>query len=143
MAGAEELTETEQLLVMAAAIHNLGPGTDLSTANAGLVVGQALQWAGLMEGEVGKAWKNPGMEYHPAIVHVYGALIRMIHRADAEIPPERPGATLFEGGGNFGTPERPAAFPHFTSCRLTVDGEMIAQQLLKKHPGYLRSPRRV
>jgi len=40
----EILTPTERLLLMAAAVHGLGPNTDLSRANTAKVIGQALQW---------------------------------------------------------------------------------------------------
>jgi hypothetical protein len=144
MTDAGALTDLERLLLIAAAVHGLGPQTSLSHANADRVVGQALEWAGLMEGEVRQAWENPGLEYHPAIVRVYGALIRMahqMHRPGPGRPPERPGEVLFEASGNLGTAEKPVAFPHFTSCRLTVHGEQVAQGLLLQHPEYRESPR--
>jgi hypothetical protein len=136
------LTEIERLLLMAAAIHGLGPKTNLSVANADRVVGQVLEWAGLMDAEVREAWENPGMEYRPAIIRVYGALIRMthqMHRGGSGRPPAKPGEVLFEGGGNFGTADDPQAFPHFTSCRLTARGEQLARQLLEQYPDYGKS----
>jgi hypothetical protein len=136
------LSEVERLLLMAAAVHGLGPKTDLTFANTNKVVGQALEWAGLLVGEVRAAWENPGREYRPAIVQVYGALIRMarqIHRVGPGRPPERPGEPLFEASGNVGTAAKPQAFPHFTSCRLTARGEPVAQELLARNPAYARS----
>jgi hypothetical protein len=137
MADVDTLTEIEQLLLVAAAVHGLGPQTNLNIANADKVVGQALEWAGLMGEESREAWEQ--IEYRPAIVQVYGALIRMTHQilqVGPGRPPARPGEALFEGGGNFGTADAPQAFPHFTSCRLSVRGEQLARQLLEQHPEY-------
>lgn len=130
------LIEMERLLVMAAAVHGLGPNTPL-TANAAKVVRQALQWAGLMNDEVREAWSR--LEYHPAILDCYGTLIRMIRQFlqnDRILPPERLGEALFEGAGNFGTPREPRAFPDFTSCHLTEYGELVAKELLEQYPEY-------
>ncbi len=137
MKDAVPLTEMEELLIMAAAVHGLGPNTRL-TANAAKVVGQALEWAGRMEGEVRKAWLS--IEGHPAIDECYAVLIRMIRqllRNGVHRPPERPGDALFEGAGNFGSALHPPALPHFTSCRLTERGVSIARDLLRRHPEYL------
>jgi hypothetical protein len=142
MVDRNTMTEIDQLILMAAYVHGLGPNTNLSYANADRVVGQALEWAGLMDDEVRAAWENPGVAYHPAIVRVYGALIRMthqIHRVGPGMPPERPGEVLFEGAGNLGTPDQPHAFPHFTSCRLSARGEQVACELLEQHPEYRRN----
>src|SRR5262245_58466925 len=128
MVDPSSFSELEQLLLMAAVVHGLDSSTDLDYANASRVVGQALEWAGLMDEEVRAAWEDPGTEYHPVISRCYATLIRMIRRVDAGTPPERPGEALFEGSGNFGTPEKPHAYPHFTSCRLTLAGERIARQ---------------
>ena len=46
MDDSDRLTETERQLLMAAAVHGLGPGTDLSRANTARVVNQVLQWRG-------------------------------------------------------------------------------------------------
>ena len=48
----ETLTETERLLLMAAAIHDLGPATDLGRANSARVVNQVLRWRGLSAEEI-------------------------------------------------------------------------------------------
>jgi hypothetical protein len=126
MQDADSLTEMHRLLLMAAAAQGLGPDTNLGYANSARVVGQALRWAGLFDKEVQDAWN--AMEYHPAIKRCYGALIEMIRQPREE--------TLFEGGGNLGTPRAPRAFPHFTSCRLTPRGEQVARDLLERYPQY-------
>jgi hypothetical protein len=128
---------------MAAAVHGLGPNTDLTRANTAKVVGQALRWAGLVDDELREAWD--AMEDHPAIDQVYGALIRMTlqtQRVGPGRPPERPGEVLFEGSGNWGQPgdpECPPAFPHFNSCRLTARGEQLARELLERYPQYRKT----
>ena len=46
---------------------------------------------------------------------------------------ERPGEPLFEGGGNWGEPgnaNRPPAWPHFNSCRLTAAGSSRATRIM-------------
>jgi len=134
-----QLTEMEELLVMAAGVHGLGPSTELR-ANAAKVVGQALQWAGVMKGVVREAWEN--MEDDPAIEECYGVLIRMLRQLlqhGMQKPPERPGEVLFEGAGNFGSSEGPPAQPYFTFCRLTAYGESVAEVLLQRHPEYRKS----
>ena len=45
----ESLTETERLLLMAAAVQDLGPQTDLHGANTVKAVAQVLRWRGLSE----------------------------------------------------------------------------------------------
>jgi hypothetical protein len=136
----EEFTEIERLLLMAAEVHGAGPEKDLRYANCGKVVGQTLEWAGLVDEAVRDNWNSAGSDdYHPTIRRVYGALIRMVSvvRRDGGLSPaERPGPALFEGGGNLGTSEKPRAFPHFTSCRLTEEGARIARQLLLENPMY-------
>jgi hypothetical protein len=127
------LTEMDRLLLMAAAVHGLGSSTDLRRANAAKVVGQALVWAGLVDDEVREAWRS--LEGHPAIDQCYEALIRMIRRLDAAWAND-PTQPLFEGMGNFGSREDPPAYPHFTSCRLTLGGEQLARELLEQHPEY-------
>ena len=126
------LTRMEELLLMAAAVHGLGPDTNLHHANAAKVVGQALEWSGLMDEIVRHQWND--FESHPAIDAYYGSLIRMIRQIlpNEVLPPLRPGEALFEGGGNFGTPDDPPAYAHFTSCRLTVFGDSIARGLLEQ-----------
>lgn len=138
----ETLTETERLLLMAAAVHELGPAADLSRANTNRVVDQVLQWRGLSTEEIRDGW----WEQECGTVHaeVYNALVRMthqIHRVGAGRVPERPGVPLFEGSGDWGIPgdpSRPACLPYFNSCRLTSEGERIAEELLKRRPGYCR-----
>jgi hypothetical protein len=122
-----EINEMKRLLLMAAAVHQLGPGTRLNTANCAKVVWQALSWAGLVNDEVRTAWNE--LEYHPAILECYRTLIGMIRHAPAA-------EALFEGNGNFGSVECPRAFPLFTACRLTPLGESIAEQLLSQRPEY-------
>jgi hypothetical protein len=136
----ETLTETERLLLMAAAVQGMGPDTDLDYANTARVVNQALRWRGLSAEEVRRGWRD--RECDPAHEDIYNALIRMTHQTQSVGPgraPERPGAPLFEGGGNWGVPgdpNRPACWPQYNSCRLTTLGERVAQQLLARHPEY-------
>src|SRR5436190_12285719 len=82
----EPNVSSRDLLLMAAAVHELGPGTNLSYANTAKAMRQALHWAGLLRG-----W-----------------------------------------GGPWG----PRASAHFTSCRLTERGWLLANQLLERHPCY-------
>jgi hypothetical protein len=131
----------ERMLLMAAAAHGLNPQTDLQYANCGKVVGQVLEWAGLVDEAVRENWNSAGgvSDYHPTIRRIYGDLIRMLSRPTREggwKPPPRAGVALFEGSGNFGTSDNPMAFPHFTSCRLTEEGERIARKLLEQNPQY-------
>jgi hypothetical protein len=117
---------------MAAVVNGLGPATDLGFANSAKVVGQTLRWAELVDEDVVSSWVH--WEYCPAILGCYGALIAMIqHQPTNE--------ALFEGRGNFGTPQDPVQFPHFTSCRLTALGERLARELLGRHPEYVHTPR--
>ncbi len=44
MVGADDLTEVEQQLLMAAAVQGLGPTTDISRANTVRIVHQVLRW---------------------------------------------------------------------------------------------------
>jgi hypothetical protein len=143
MSGAGSLTEVEQQLLMAAAVHGLGPATDLGFANTAQVVNQVLRWRGLTAAQVNVGWRERDCDReHDA---VYAALVRMTHqecRDGTFRPGERPGPALFEGGGNWGVPgdpDRPACWPHFNSCRLTTEGERLAHLLLERHPEYRES----
>jgi hypothetical protein len=145
----ETLTETERLLLMAAAVHGLGPGTDLSRANTARVVNQALLWLGVSPEEIRRGWEElethkqgEQLENHPGSEAFYAALVRMTHqllRGGPGRAPERAGPALFEGSGNWGVPGDPgcpASSPYFNSCRLTARGEQIARELLVRHPEY-------
>jgi|GEM_PF-6774912 len=90
------LTETERLLLMAAAVHDLGPDTDLAYANTARVVDQALRWRGLSVEEIRNGWREP--ESHPINEEVYNVLIRMTHQV------------LF--GDNYLSPLATIIFPH-------------------------------
>jgi hypothetical protein len=143
MNGAGHLTEIEQQLLMAAAVHRLGPTTDLGRANTARVVNQVLRWRGLTAEQVNAGWRDEDCD--PEHDAVYAALVRMTHQAcrDGNFrPSERPGPALFEGGGNWGVPgdpDYPACWPHFNSCRLTAEGERLARWLLEQHPEYRSS----
>jgi hypothetical protein len=136
----ETLTEVEGLLLMAAAVHGMGPASDLSRANTERVVNQVLRWRGLSAEEIRDGWMEQGCG--PIHEEIYSALIRMTcetARAGLGRPSARPGAPLFEGGGNWGVPADPncpACMPQFNSCRLTAEGERLAQDLLAWHPEY-------
>jgi hypothetical protein len=140
----ETLTETEQLLLMAAAVHGMGPRTNLSYANTARVVDQVLRWRGLSAEEINNGWRQP--ECDPVHEEVYSALILMTHQKHSVGPgraPGRPGVPLFEGGGNWGVPgdpSRPACWPQYNSCRLTAEGERVARELLERHPEYRNNP---
>jgi len=112
---------------MAAAVHGLGPSTDLSTANTAKVMRQALHWAGLLHGEVEECFE--GYDECPPVAEFYDALVSMM-------PWSNPDVVLFEGGGNWGGPGKPRAAAHFTSCRLTERGWVRAQELLERHEAY-------
>lgn len=132
------LTEIEEQLLMAAAVHGLGPDTDLGRANTARIVNQVLAWRGLSEEQVRSGWRDEDCD--ASHDEIYSALIRMAHQVHREGPgrtPERPGPALFEGGGNWGVPgnpDFPACWPHYNSCRLTAEGERLARLLLAGHP---------
>src|SRR5260370_9205107 len=90
-----------------------------------------------MDEEVQEAWQN--LEDHAAIKRSYAVLMRMTRQLlqnGVQKPPKRPGDALFEGAENFGSPEDPLAFPHFTSCRLTECGVSVALSRVLHHPDY-------
>jgi hypothetical protein len=118
------LTENQKLVLMAAAVHGLGPETDLMYANARRVVRQALVWQGYWDQELDAVW-NP-YDGSPALEAVYGALLSLI----------KMGEPLFEGAGNLGSDSLPSAFPDFVSCRLTTRGQAMAEQLLAEQPRF-------
>jgi hypothetical protein len=121
----------EKLLLMAAAVRGLGPEADISRVTTPKVVLTAVKWAGLDSDEVSRQWNS--IEWHDSLDEVYEPLIRLVH------PPEGGEESLFEGGGNWGVPgdpDRPAADPHFNSCRLTPRGMRLALALLALHPEY-------
>jgi hypothetical protein len=132
------LNEMEQLLLMAAAVQGLTPDSTLHFANTAKVVRQVLHWTGSFSEEVIKAWNSD--EENPTIDLVYGTLIRMTQPINnPKRLPERDGEVLFEGGGNWGdpgNPDHPPAAPHFNSCRLTIHGWNLANNLLIEHPEY-------
>ena len=137
MSDDDGFTEVERLLLMAAAIHDLGPQTSLRFANGRNVVGQALVWAGHLDDELRESWQSS--ECDGEIKTFYGALIRMTQqmlRSGTVRAPIRPGAVLFEGSGNLGTPDDPGSFPFFTAFRLTEHGAKVASLLLEQHPQY-------
>ncbi len=136
MADSETLTVTEQLLLLAAAAHGLGPNADLNHANTTRVIDQVLRWRGLTEGEIQRGWQESGD--HPVHDEVYGTLIRMTFQLPNRAQ-ERLGVPLFVGAGNWGGPSGsgyPACAPQFNSCRLTEEGVRIARQLLVQRPEY-------
>ena len=130
MDNKETLTETERLLLMAAAVQRLGPNTDLDRANTARVVDQVLRWICLGAEEISRGWEEPAIG--PIHREVYNVLIRMTYQMPNRAP-ERPGTPLFEGNGNWGVPGdpiRPACLPQYNSCRLTAEGEQLASELL-------------
>jgi hypothetical protein len=140
MGNADDLTEVEQQLLMAAEVHGLGPTTELGRAKTARVVNQVLHWRGLSDEQINSGWRDEDCD--PEHDAVYGALVRMTwqQRRDGSFrAPERPGPALFQGGGNWGVPgdpSKPACWPHFNSCRLTAEGERLARELLACHPEY-------
>lgn len=137
MGSASDLTEVEKQLLMAAVVHDLRPATDLSQANSVRIVNQVLQWCGLSAEQIDSGWRVSDCD--PEHETVYAALVRMTHQKcrDGNLrPAERPGPALFEGGGNWGVTgdtNRPACWPHYNSCRLTIEGERLALLLLEQH----------
>lgn len=124
----ESLTEIERQLLMAAALQGLGPHTDLGFANTVKVLVQVLRWRGLSDEEIGRLWDD-GVKVE-IDDEVYPVLIRMVRQT---------AAPLFEGGGNWGglgEPDRPPSWPDYNSCRLTVRGHEIANDLLARYPEY-------
>ena len=137
------LTETESLLLMAAAVQGLGPRTNLIYANSARVVHQVLKWRGLSEDQLWSGWGERDCD--PQHEQVFRALVRMVQmklRGGSWRPAERPGVALFEGGGNWGVPgdsSHPPSWPLFNSCRQTAEGKKLARKLLKEHPEYRKS----
>ena len=123
----EPTLNARDLLLMAAAVHRLGPETDLTYANTAKVMRQALHWAGLLQGEIETCFES--YDDAPPVTQFYDALTSMILQ-------ERTTEVLFEGGGNWGGPGLRPAAAHFTSCRLTERGLSFAKQLLDRHPHY-------
>ena len=123
----EPTISARDLLLMAAAVHRLGPETDLTHANTYMVMRQALHWAGLLHGEIETCFES--YDDAPPVSKFYDALTSMILQ-------KRPTEVLFEGGGNWGGPGLRRAAAHFTSCRLTKRGWLVASQLLERHPRY-------
>jgi hypothetical protein len=125
---------------MAAAVHELGPDTNLCFANTARVVNQVLVWLGLSAKQVRDGWRAHDCD--PLHREVYDCLIRITRMAMSSgewRTAERPEVPLFEGGGNWGVPgdpNRPACWPHFNSCRLTAEGERLARKLLTQYPEY-------
>jgi hypothetical protein len=112
---------------MAAAVHGLGPSTDLNYANSAKVIRQALHWAGLLQGAVEECFES--YDECPPVTKFYDALVSMMPLSD-------PVEVLFECQGYWGGPDGPRASAHFTSCRLTERGWSLAQELLQRHPSY-------
>lgn len=143
MSKTSDLTEVERQLLMAAAVQQLGPTTNLTMANTARIVDQVLRWRGLSDEQIVAGWR--GEDCAPEHKGVYAALVRMTHqkcRDGSFRPHEHPGPALFEGGGNWGVPgdpDQPPCWPHFNSCRLTDAGEQLARALLKIHPAYCNS----
>jgi len=129
----ESTVSARDLLLMAAAVHDVGPRTDLKYANTVEVMRQALHWAGLLHGEIEECFE--GYDECPPVTRFYETLISMM-------PQSKPAEILFEGQGNWGGPGEPRASAHFTSCRLTEHGWSIANQLLERHPHYREDPYR-
>ena len=123
----EPILSARDLLFMAAAVHKLGPKTDLSRANTMKVMRQALHWGGLFHGEIKKCFES--YDECPPVAQFYEALISMM-------PQSRPKEVLFECGGNWGGPGERRASAHFTSCRLTERGWRLASELLERYPRY-------
>jgi hypothetical protein len=140
----ETLSETERLLLMAAAVRGRGPRSDIMHANTAKIVSQVLHWLGLSDEEIRRGWweSEAGERSVECAKHlaVYEVLIRMtqpLGRRGRWRPAERPGRPLFEGAGNWGVPgKHPACSPLFNACRLTRRGERIARVLLARHPEY-------
>ncbi len=123
----EPTLSTRDLLLMAAAAHELGPRTDLGYANTVKVMRQALHWAGLLQGKIEECFES--YDECPEVSQFYEVLIAMM-------PQSSPLEVLFEGNGNWGGPGEPRASAHFTSCRLTERGWSLASQLLERYPRY-------
>ena len=140
MGSAGDLTEVERQLLVAAAVHGLGPSTDLSRVSTARIVNQVLRWRGVTEDQIESGWRLEDCD--PEHATVYAALVRMTHETHTKGPgrvPERSGPALFEGGGNWGVPgdpNHPACWPEYNSCRLTAEGERLARALLAQHPEY-------
>ncbi len=118
----DSLTPDQKLVVMAAAVHGLGPETALKYANARRVVRLSLIWKGFSGHALEAAW-NP---------YDGSAVLNEIYRAMISLMPHESDEPLLEGAGNVAG--NPPAFPDFTSCRLTALGMELAEQLLSERP---------
>lgn len=141
MANAGDLTETEQQLLMAAALLGFGPTISLLGANTVHILNRVLLWHGQTQEQIDNGWWVDE-NCDPSHQVVYDTLIRMteqVRHDRSNRAAERPGTALFEGGGNWGVPgdpDHPPCLPHFNSCRLTSEGERLARLLLEKHSEY-------
>jgi hypothetical protein len=124
----ETLDETQRLILMAALIEGLGPEIEIR-ANCGRVLQRALSWAGMWSPSIRNLWLGDDVQAPDDWEEWYNSLIHMIHHQPAE-------EALFEGGGNFGSPVDPAAYPLYTGCRLTPLGKRVAEGLLERYPQY-------
>ena len=106
MGGTRDLTEIEQQLLMAAAVHRLGPDADLGRANTARVVDQVLRWRGLSVEQVRSGWREEDCD--PDHELVYGALIRMIHQTDRKGTATTQAGTTgaVRGSGQLGSSQR-------------------------------------
>jgi hypothetical protein len=137
VSSSQNLSEIERQLLMAAAVQGLGPATDLERANTAKVVNQVLRWRGFSAEEVNAGWWDE--DFAPEHGAVYEVLIGLVYQVNNESSRHalRRGAALFEGRGNWGVPgvpNYPACSPQFNSCRLTAEGERLANELLKEQP---------
>lgn len=127
-----EMNNMQQLLLMAAYVLGLGPEIEMR-ANCAGVVAQALKWAGLWSNAIRTEWTDGESPAEDRSWEAwYDELIVMIRHEPAS-------DALFQGGGNFGSKSLPAAYPLYTSCRLTAAGWQIAEQLIEQHPEYKKS----
>jgi hypothetical protein len=133
----ENLTENEQLLLMAAAAQGFGPETDLSTANTYKVVRQIVYWSQIDE-TIFDGWCEQQFE-SPELDEIYRTLVGLVDQTPNRngLSAGRPGPALFEGAGSWGNPDGdPPCATRFNACRLTSLGEEQARRLLVRYPQY-------
>jgi hypothetical protein len=145
-----ETPNLEQLLMIAAAVHEMTPGGTLGMANSYRVVNQVLRWRGLSQDQIRRGWAKLEDEAIRGQRHVepcspnedvYSVLVKMVQEWQAYVP-ELKQEPLFQGMGNWGVrgnPAKPACLPYYNSCRLTARGEHVAQELLSRYPEYSKN----
>lgn len=146
MDDVERLTEVERLLLMSAYLWGFTSKRGSHSANTARVLRRTLRWLGLTPEEISQGiWEfedDERSDHLRIIGAVYDVLIRMTRQGVSENawrPQARPGTPLFDGFGNWVEPDFTAS-PLYNGCKLTVDGDQLARQLLRRYSEYRDEP---